>query len=128
MSKFIILLVIVVVAIGAYGITRHQGKLYERFMATAIAAEGSITAAEMEVRDQKTPQRKTFVVRYTYRDQDGNEYQGQDTVEYPELQEIYAQKGAISVLYRRDKPGQSFPKLLIERRLKMAESLNNAQP
>lgn len=94
------------------------GNQYKKFLKTAEKASGKILAKEERVIDPKN-RRKENWLRYSY-SANGQEFTGEDRIEYQDMWMDLKEHAAIDVLYNRDNPKESYPEPVLARRLGMA--------
>lgn len=114
MSKLLVLLLFLTVVVI---ILRFQGNRYSEFMAASAKTTALIINKEEVPRRADQPNRKERVVIYSYNIA-GVDYIGRDTVEYSDLWEDFKENQNIEIYYLRENPKQSYPVILLDRRVK----------
>lgn len=121
MNVPLILLIILAVAAALF-FTQWQGNHYHAFMKTAARAEGTVLSAQEEMVNPKT-RRAEFVVKYAYADATGARHEGQEHVEYADMEELFAAGNAVSVLYDPANPSRSHVEAVLQRRIEVAAAV-----
>lgn len=116
MSKLILFLLFVLLVIV---VVRIQGRQSGDFIAQADKISGVIIKKEERARRNDQPNRKEYLVSYSYRVGD-SEYIGRENVEYGDLWQDMREGQAVDIYYLRADPANSHLAMLLDRRAKTA--------
>ncbi len=115
MSKILILLIFLLVV---FLFLRFQGNQYRDFVSASDKTYGIIIHKEELAKRADQPNRKEYVVVYSY-SVSGVDYIGRDNVEYQDLWQDMKEEQKLEIYYLREKPDQSHPVILLDRRAKL---------
>lgn len=118
-----ILLIILAAVFLAVWVTRWQGNKYRDFKANALQTQATVTLRE-ERRDIHKQQRHDNIIEYRFV-LAGREYTGRDKVEFEDLWTDILLGDSIAVYYDRTNPSKNIPAALLDRRLGLADKLEN---
>lgn len=118
----LIIVLLVLFAAAVFGFSMIQRWSDSQFLNKAERTAGRIDAKQEVVIDQKN-QRKELQVTYSYVDATGTAHSTTQKIEYPDLWYGLYEGQEVSVLYRKDTPGQSHLEAVISRRLDVNNSL-----
>lgn len=114
MSK---LLLIAIFILGVFLIVRWQGEQNSEFLANSAVVSGVIISKEERAARNDQPQRKQYVVSYSYR-VDDKEYIGTDNFEIDELWSGIKQGQTVDINYLKSDPAKSQLSMLLKYRVK----------
>ena len=100
-----------------------QGRQYKAFMQGAKKAEGIVQGKEERLRRPDQPTRKESWLLYSYT-VEGKTYAGEERIEFADLWGGFSQGQALEVYYSENKPQESHPVIVMDRRLGIAGKLS----
>ncbi len=114
MNKLIILLLFLLVVFIA---VRFQARQNSSFLAQSDKISGVIIKKEEQARRNDQPNRKEYLVSYSYR-VDNREYIGRENVEFQDLWLGMQEGQNVDIYYLKSDPANSHLAMLLERRPK----------
>ncbi len=96
-----------------------QGRQFSEFLANSEKISGMIIKKEEQVRRNDQPNRKEYLVSYSYR-VGGAEYIGRENVEYSDIWQDIKEGQAMDVYYLKSDPANSHLAILLDRRNKVS--------
>ncbi len=120
MTRILALALVILIPLTVIIVQWQTGK-YREFLKTAKEAEGQIIFAENRIFDRKN-NRKEFIIEYQF-EIDGTQYEGQERLEYPDMESTFPLGSRVAVLYDPVNPSKNHLKWLLERRLKVGDAL-----
>ncbi len=120
MAKFLSFILAIMIPLVVI-LTQWQSTKYKEFLKTAKEVDGQITLAEHQVFDRKN-NRKEYIIAYEF-EVDGARYEGQDRLEYADMEDQFSLGSRTLVLYDPAHPRTSYIKLLLLRRIGVSERM-----
>jgi hypothetical protein len=100
----------------------RQGRKYKDFIAASDKTFAIIVNKEEVAKRADQPHRKEYVIAYSYQ-VNGVDYMGRGNVEYQDLWLDMQEGQQLEIYYLRENPKQSYPVLILDRRVKLSTSL-----